>query len=169
MFSDPSQIYFKQNFIFQNPCCSSRVKYAQVYREKDVVTTDPSWENSRQPQGRDLLPNWELGSDGASTPGSGSGYNCWSNNTDTYGLSAPKFSQLWAGTDMNYIQPQEHEDYEHSLLLDSSSSFEDPEKFDSWAGCEVALGLDVGGKVYGEVESNWNMIQRKTKKPKAAN
>ena len=70
--------------------------------------------------------------------------------------------QLWAGTEFGSIQPsQEYQD--HTLL--ENHFFEDPEKFDSWAGCEVVGQVEGGQEV---LENKWNRIKRKTKKTKAA-
>jgi len=148
-------------------CCSSRVKYARVCKEKetspwDRETTTSTWDIPRQAPGRDMLSSWDLGSDGASTPGSG--YNCWSTNTqDTLGVvGTGRVGQLWAGTEFGSIQPsQEYQD--HTLL--ENHFFEDPEKFDSWAGCEVVGQVEGGQEV---LENKWNRIKRKTKKTKAA-
>ena len=78
----------------------------------------------------------DLGSDRAITPGS--------------------------GTIAGSIQPsQEYQD--HTLL--ENHFFEDPEKFDSWAGCEMVGQVEGGQEV---LENKWNRIKRKTKKTKAA-
>ena len=50
--------------------------------------------------------------------------------------------QFWAGTEFGSIQPsQEYQD--HTLL--ENNCFEDPEKFDSWAGCEMVGQVKGGG------------------------
>eukprot|EP00090_Calanus_glacialis_P028520 TRINITY_DN45792_c0_g1_i1.p1 TRINITY_DN45792_c0_g1~~TRINITY_DN45792_c0_g1_i1.p1 ORF type:complete len:283 (+),score=100.32 TRINITY_DN45792_c0_g1_i1:105-851(+) len=148
-------------------CCNSRVKYARVCREKETSsspwdrdTTTSTWDIPRQ-----VPHSWDLGSDGASTPGSG--YNCWSTNTqDSLGVvGTGRVGQLWAGTEFATIQPSQEYQEQHTLL--ENHFFEDPEKFDSWAGCEAVLGGQVG-TMEGGLENKWNRIKRKSKKTKAA-
>jgi len=149
-------------------CCNSRVKYARVCREKenpssmwDNQTTNSTWDIPRQVPNRDMLSSWDLGSDGASTPGSG--YNCWSANNG---------GQPWAGAVFSNIVPScapLEQNIESHLL-------EDPENFDSWAeaGCESLLGSEVFQPMTGDLvnndrqeENKWNRIKRKPKKTKS--
>jgi len=152
-------------------CCSSRVKYARVCREETSptnpwdreLTSSSTWDMSRQMPSRDMLSGWDLGSDGASTPGSG--YNCWSTNTqDSLGVvGGGRMGQLWAGTEFGAIQPS-IDCQDHGLLDDHF--YEDPEKFDSWGGFEMVGQVEEQGEV---MENQWNRIKRKTnKKPMKA-
>jgi len=146
-------------------CCSSRVKYARIFREKEIhpnpwdrEITPSTWDIARQLPNRDMMSGWDLGSDGASTPGSG--YNCWSTNTqDSLGVvGTGRMGHLWSGTEFGTLLPSQ--DYREHGLLDSQF-FEDPEKFDSWGGFELAGPVDEQGEV---LENKWNRIKKKTKK-----
>jgi len=140
-------------------CCNSRVKYARVCREKestiwDNQTNNSTWDIPSQVSNRDMLSSWDLGSDGASTPGSG--YNCWAANQG---------GRQWAGAEFSNILPTSAPSEQNI----ESHFLEDPENFDSWAeaGCESLLGSEVGQPrtLLGE-ENKWNRIKRKTKKTK---
>jgi len=156
-------------------CCSSRVKYARVCKEETSptnpwdreITSSSTWDMSRQMPSRDMLSGWDLGSDGASTPGSG--YNCWSTNTqDSLGVvGGGRMGQLWAGIEFGAIKPS-IDCQDHGLLDDHF--YEDPEKFDSWGGFEVVGQVMGQVEEQGEVlENQWNRIKRKTnKKPMKA-
>ena len=105
--------------------------------DRDTTTTS-TWDIPRQ-----VPHSWDLGSDGASTPGSG--YNCWSTNTqDSLGVvGTGRVGQMWTGGEFAPIQPSQEYQEQHALL--ENHFFEDPEKFDSWAGCEPVLGGQLGG------------------------
>jgi len=143
-------------------CCNSRVKYARVCREEketspwDREIISSTWDIQRQVPTRDMLSGWDLGSDGASTPGSGTGYNCWSTQDSLGVVGAGRHP--WAGTEFGTIQPSQ--DYREYGLLENHY-FEDPEKFDSWGGCEVMGQVEEQGEAQ---ENKWNRIKRKTKK-----
>jgi len=146
-------------------CCNSRVKYARVCKERETTpwdreTTTSTWDIPRQITSRDMLSSWDLGSDGASTPGSG--YNCWANTQDSLGLVG-RAGQQWAGADFSSIQ--QNLGLSHQTLVENHI-FEDPENFDSWAACDALLGSETGPVGLDGVENKWNRIKRKSKKTK---
>ena len=120
----------------------------------DNQTNNSTWDIPSQVSNRDMLSSWDLGSDGASTPGSG--YNCWAANQG---------GRQWAGAEFSNILPTSAPSEQNI----ESHFLEDPENFDSWAeaGCESLLGSEVGQPrtLLGE-ENKWNRIKRKTKKTK---
>jgi len=155
-----------------NKCCSSRVKYASVSKKEepkiweketniwDVESTSSTWDIPRQVSlsNRDMF-SWDLGSDGASTPGSG--YSCWANTQDSLGVVRP--GQQWGGPEYSNIQaglPGQ----QHNLL--DAQMYDDPEHFDSWAGCDALLGSETTAGAFEGTENKWNRIKRKSKKTK---
>jgi len=81
----------------KEPCCNSRVKYATVHRDKDSGL----WSNNSinkfnsiasLPGTNNARSSWDLGSDGASTPGSSS----WGEALGGSGLARSSGSQ-WPG------------------------------------------------------------------------
>eukprot|EP00092_Neocalanus_flemingeri_P026425 GFUD01028643.1.p1 GENE.GFUD01028643.1~~GFUD01028643.1.p1 ORF type:complete len:251 (-),score=95.05 GFUD01028643.1:113-865(-) len=152
-------------------CCNSRVKYARVCREKETTswereTTSSTWDIPRQTPSRDMLSSWDLGSDGASTPGSG--YNCWAPNTqDSLGVGGlvGGLGHQWAGVE--YTSTQHSLGGTQQTFLENIT-FDNPEDVDTWA-CSDLLGPEaglVGQGGGGGQEDSWNRIRRKSKKNK---
>jgi len=157
-----------------NKCCSSRVKYASVCKKEepklwekenniwDVDSTSSTWDIPRQVSmsSRDMF-SWDLGSDGASTPGSG--YSCWANTQDSLGVVV-RPGQQWSGAEYSNIQAGLAVQQQHLL---EAQMYDDPEHFDSWAGCDALLGSETTTGVFeGNEETKWNRIKRKSKKTK---
>lgn len=99
--------------ICTNSCCNSRVKYARVHRDKQAEQ-DSIWSSNRFTS---LAPlntaaarsSWDLGSDGASTPGSNSWGDAVGDNTGHCGHSK---LNMWAiGGAASGGWPQQYGDF----------------------------------------------------------
>ena len=138
----------------QNDCCSSRVKYARVHREKDP---DSVWSKTAIGPlvggGARARSSWDLGSDadGSSTPGSAS----WG---DVFGVIGRSATQWPAAGDFGFGKNQ--------VFLDAGRG----DHFDAWAACDAFLETDLERGFGSELQEEtgeydqWNTT-RKFRKP----
>jgi len=136
-------------------CCNSRVKYARVHRDKleqDIWSNNNRINsfNSVAPLPGPARSSWDLGSDGASTPGS----NSWG---DMFGVGpvgpvgqmTRTASQWPSSADLGRV------------WMDNTPHM------DTWAACDALLETD---KAFGEDDQDyndhWSQFSKKSRKPK---
>ena len=170
-FTFPAKItfgtWFQTNFLFlnnmkltgipfQNDCCSPRVKYARVHREKDNDVWSKTAIGPLVGGGARARSSWDLGSDadGSSTPGSAS----WG---DMFGVIGRSATQWPPAGDFGFGKNQ--------VFLDGGRG----DQFDAWAACDAFLETDMergSGLEFqddaGEFSDQWNTNRRKLRKPK---
>ena len=141
--------------LLQNDCCSSRVKYARVHREKenDVWSKTAIGPLVGGGGGARARSSWDLGSDadGSSTPGSAS----WG---DVFGVIGRSATQWPAAGDFGFGKNQ--------VFLDAGRG----DHFDAWAACDAFLETDferTGSELQEETGEydQWNSTRKTFRKP----
>lgn len=143
--------------ICSDDCCNSRVKYARVRvqrdKESDIWSSahNNRINNTIAPPGHNgARSSWDLGSDGASTPGS----NSWGDMFGAVGPVTRSNSQWTSSGDLGY---------------GSNNVFLDPPRgdtyLDTWAACDALLETE---KAFGDEEANdfsehWNKFHLKAR------
>jgi len=154
-----------------NDCCSSRVKYARVHRDKE----SDIWSNNNNNRFNAIAPlpgasaarsSWDLGSDGASTPGS----NSWG---DMFGAVGPVTSGRSA---TQWPQAGDFGFGSNNVFLDGRQGGDTWETGvqDTWAACDALLLETDNIKAFGENQwedvtdynDQWSKISKKSRKPK---
>merc|ERR1711953_1231964 len=140
--------------ICTNDCCSSRVKYARVHREKDNDVWSKTAIGPLVGGGARARSSWDLGSDadGSSTPGSAS----WG---DMFGVIGRSATQWPAAGDFGFGKNQ--------VFLDAGRG----DHFDAWAACDAFLETDlergIGTELHEETGEydQWNSARKTFRKP----
>ena len=143
----------------QKDCCSSRVKYARVHKEKESDVWTKTAIGPLVGGGARARSSWDLGSDadGSSTPGSAS----WG---DMFGVIGRSATQWPPAGDFGFGKNQ--------VFLDGGRG----DHFDAWAACDAFLETDLergdrgtGTELLeenGEYIDQWNTARRKINKHK---
>jgi len=140
--------------ICTNDCCTSRVKYARVHREKDNDVWSKTAIGPLVGGGARARSSWDLGSDadGSSTPGSAS----WG---DVFGVIGRSATQWPPAGDFGFGKNQ--------VFLDAGRG----DHFDAWAACDAFLETDLergmGPELHEETGEydQWNSTRKTFRKP----